>query len=75
MMCLNNDEPKLSHAQKSQIERIVRQKLGEHMANMSVDRISIVDGSAELQALAVAYAAEVRDTAANTMKIEAKHLI
>lgn len=75
MMCLNNDEPKLSYAQKSQIRRIVLQKLGEHMASMQVDKITIVDGSNDLQALAVAYATEVRDTAASTMKIKANHPI
>jgi len=75
MMCLNNDEPKLSLQQKKQIERIVRQKIGEYVASMPVDKVTVVDGSAEIQALALAYATEIRDAAANTMQVEATHLI
>lgn len=74
MMCLGNDEPKLTYAQKRDIETAVRWLASTALQTLDVSGVSIVDGTEAVQALAQAHAREVRENMANTFAIEAKHL-
>jgi len=75
MMCLGNDEPTLTYKQKRDIDRIVRTQMAAYLAKMPVDKVTIIDASPEVQALACEYATEVRDTAAHTMQVEVDFLM
>lgn len=75
MMCLGNDDPKLTYAQKRDIETAVRWLAANALQNLDVSGVSIVDCTEEeVHALAQAHAKEVRENMTNVFLIEAKYL-
>lgn len=73
MMCLGG-EPKLTYAQKRDIETAVRWLAANALQNLDVSGVSIVDCTEEVHALAQAHAKEVRENMSNAFSIEAKYL-